>query len=256
MTFLGTGTSFGIPVIGCDCAVCRSPDPRNRRARHALLLEEGGRRLLVDTPPELRLQLVDAGVRTVDAVFLTHQHADHTHGLDDLRIFSMRAGRALPVHVAAEFEEVLRQRFTYIWGREGAAEEWTAVPDLDLRPFEEGDTVRAAGLTLAPVALPHGSGRSYGFRVGDLAVVVDAKSIPERAVRVLAGARVLVINALWFGNPHPSHFNVDEAVEAARTLGVERAYLTHMSHRLDHAELEARLPEGIHAAHDGLQVDV
>lgn len=256
LTFLGTGTSFGIPVIGCECAVCRSSDPRNRRTRHALLVERDGRRLLVDTPPELRLQLVRADVRRLDAVFLSHPHADHTHGLDDLRIFSMRAERAIPVFAAAEFHPALRRRFSYIWGPDAGPTEGTTIPDLDLRGFEPGDPVRVPGFSLTPVALPHGSGRSYGFRLEDLAVVVDGKSVPPEAEAALAGARVLVINALWYGNPHPSHFSVDEAIDAARRLRAERTFLTHMSHRLEHAELERRLPEGIHAAYDGLSVEV
>lgn len=256
ITFLGTGTSFGIPVIGCDCAVCRSTDVRNRRTRHALLIERQGRRLLVDTPPELRLQLVEAGVRRVDAVFLSHPHADHTHGLDDLRIFSMRSERSLAVYMAREFEDVIRRRFAYIWGSDSGRWEGTAVPDLDLRLFDPRRALEVEGFSLMPVSIPHGGGRSYGFRLDDLAVVVDGKEIPEEALEVLSGARVLVINALWFGHPHPSHFNVDEAIEAARRVGASRTYLTHMSHRLDHTDLEARLPEGIRAAYDGLTVEV
>lgn len=254
--FLGTGTSFGIPVVGCGCAVCRSDDPRNHRTRHGLLLENAGRRLLVDTPPELRLQLVEAGVKRVEAVFLTHPHADHTHGLDDLRIFTQSPDRRLPVHVAEEYLEELRGRFTYIWGAGASAEPGTTIPDLELVPFREGDRVEAAGFSLRPLGFPHGSYRSYGFRVDDLAVVVDAKEIPETAYRVLDGVSVLIVNALWYGDPHPTHFNVEEALDAASRLGVERTYLTHMTHNLEHVALEARLPDGVRPAHDGLEIEV
>lgn len=256
VTFLGTGTSFGVPVIGCACEVCTSPDPRNRRTRHGLLLEERERRLLVDTPPELRLQLVAAGIDDLDAVFITHAHADHVHGIDDLRAFTAHAGRRLPVYTAREYEQELRGRFSYFWGPGAAPEPGVSIPGLDLHTFEDRDRVQAAGLELDVVAFPHGWFRSYGFRTGDLAVVVDAKRVPDDAVELLSGVEVLVINALWFGRPHPTHFNIEEAVEVAVRLGAARTYLTHLTHRTDHADLEARLPPGVHAAWDGLTVEV
>lgn len=255
VTFLGSGTSFGVPVVGCECPVCTSTDPRNRRFRHALLIERAGARLLVDTPPELRLQLLRAGVRHVDAVFLTHTHADHTHGLDDLRIFSLRSGRPLPLHLAREYQEELRRRFAYIWGSDDEPG-WTVTPELSLRTFEDRQPIEVAGFRLTPVAFPHGGYRSYGFRLGDLAVIVDAKRIPDDAVELLSGVRALIINALWYGNPHPSHFNVEEALEAARSLRAERTYLTHLSHRLEHSALEQALPDGVFPAHDGLVLDL
>ena len=256
LTFLGTGTSFGIPVPGCGCAVCTSPDPRNARTRHGLLLEESGRRLLVDTPPELRLQLVSAGVDSLDGVFITHAHADHVHGIDDLRAFTTRAGNRLPVYVPAEYEVELRTRFSYFWGPEARSSPGTSVPGLDLVTFEDGERLDAAGFDLDVVAFPHGWFRSYGFRVGDLAVVVDAKEVPESAIERLRGVSVLVINALWFGNPHPTHFNVEEALEAAERLEAGTTYLTHLTHRLDHADLESRLPPNVHPASDGLTIEV
>ena len=256
VTFLGSGTSFGVPVIGCECPVCTSPDPRNRRTRHSLLLEGSGRRLLIDTPPELRLQLLHAGVRHLDAVYLSHMHADHTHGVDDLRIFSLRATDALPLYIASEYADELMRRFAYIWGQDEEAARWHVTPELALRTFEDRERIEVAGFPLLPIAFPHGYHRSYGFRLGDLAVIIDAKRVPPDAVALLEGVRVLIVNALWFGNPHPSHFNVEEAVEAARLVGAERTYLTHLSHRLEHEALEKRLPDGVFAAYDGLVVDV
>lgn len=255
VTFLGTGTSFGIPVVGCECRVCGSPDPRNRRSRHGLLLRRQGRALLVDTPPELRLQLVDAGARHIDAVFLSHPHADHAHGIDDLRIFGLRSRKPVPLYVAAEYADEVRARFSYIWSPEKRSK-GTTVPDLDLRTFEDRQRLDAGGFSLLPVALPHGGHHSYGFRLDDLAVLVDAKEVPEDAVDLLRDVRVLVVNALWMGNPHPSHMNVEEAVEVSRALGAERTYLTHLSHRVDHADLEARLPDGVRVAHDGLEIEL
>ncbi len=256
LIFLGTGTSFGIPVVGCDCRVCNSDDPRNRRTRHGLLIETAGSRLLVDTPPELRLQLVRAGISHIDDVFLTHPHADHIHGIDDLRIFTLRAARPLPVYVAAEYEVELRSRFSYIWGPEAGPMPGTSIPELELVAFEDGEVLDIGATRLEPIAFPHGAIRSYGFRVADVAVVVDAKAVPDSAVDRLQGLRVLVINALWHGNPHPTHFNVEEALEVAERLGAERTYLTHLTHRLEHSELTARLPSGIAPAYDGLVVEV
>ena len=256
LTFLGTGTSFGIPVPGCDCAVCNSGNPRNWRTRHGLLLENEGQRLLVDTPPELRLQLIDAKVDRLDAVFITHPHADHVHGIDDLRAFTTRAGYRLPVHTAAEYEKELRTRFAYFWGPDARTTPGSSIPGLDLVPFEDRDRVVAAGFDLDVVAFPHGWFRSYGFRVGDLAVIVDAKEIPESAVPLLEGVRVLVINSLWYGDPHPTHFNVEEALEAASALGAGMTYLTHLTHRLDHDELESRLPPEVRPAWDGLSIEI
>lgn len=256
LTFLGTGTSFGVPVIGCECPVCTSADVRNHRLRHALLVEREGRRLLVDTPPELRIQLVRAGVRSVEAVFLSHPHADHVHGIDDLRIFSLRDGQPLPLYVAGEYEDEVTRRFAYIWDTASADVEWVPVPQLTLHTFEDRDTLEVCGMQLIPIAFPHGGYGSYGFRMGDLAVIIDGKRVPEDAVPLFEGVRVLVINALWFGNPHPSHFNVEEAIETARKLQAQRTYLTHLSHRLDHETLESRLPDGVLAAYDGLTIEI
>ena len=256
LTFLGTGTSFGIPVPGCGCAVCGSDDPRNQRTRHGLLLEQEGRRLLVDTPPELRLQLVAAGADTLDGVFITHAHADHVHGIDDLRAFTTRMEERLPVFLASEYERELRTRFAYFWGPDARSSPGTSVPGLELVTFEDRDRIEVAGFDLDVVAFPHGWFRSYGFRVGDLAVIVDAKEVPDDAMPLLRGVRVLVINALWFGNPHPTHFNVEEAVAAAARLDAGTTYLTHLTHRLDHSDMEARLPPTVRPAWDGLTIDV
>lgn len=258
LRFLGTGTSFGIPLIGCSCAVCTSPDPRDRRTRHAAVIEsdDGSRRVLIDTPPELRLQLVAAGIDRIDAVWFTHDHADHTHGIDDLRVFSARLGQ----HVRAFADPVaaasLRSKFTYIFDPGYQPPEGTTKPEIGLVDFDPRATIEVAGFMMQPLELPHGDMRVYGFRTGALGYVTDAKLIPPPARAALRGVRVLVLNALWFGNPHPTHFNVEEAVETAREIGAERTYLTHLTHRLRHEALAAALPPGVEPAWDGLVVDI
>jgi phosphoribosyl 1,2-cyclic phosphate phosphodiesterase len=256
--FLGTGTSFGIPVIGCTCPTCTSADPRDRRTRHAALLESDDRtrRILVDTPPELRLQLVRAGIDRLDAVWFTHCHADHVHGLDDLRAFSMRREEALPAYAAPEYIEQLRRRFDYIFDESYQPPEGTSRPEIRLRPFEPGRPIEIAGFELLPLAAEHGEETVYGFRAGDLGYITDAKRLPSATRAALDGIRVLVLNALWFGRPHPTHFTIEEAVEMASQIGAERTYLTHLSHRVRHSELAASLPAGVEPAYDGLVVEI
>jgi len=255
LTFLGTGTSFGVPVVGCDCPVCRSPDPRNRRTRHAayLRLPSGGR-LLVDTPPELRLQLLAQGIGRIDAVWYTHVHADHFHGVDDLRIISLREGRSVPVYIPEEAVEQVVRRFDYIFDPDFRPDKAATRPELSLHAVNPRMPVELLGETFLPLEVPHGSMNPLGFRVGDLGYVTDAKRLPPEALERLRGVRLLVLNALWRGHPHPAHFNVEEAVEAAQLVGAEQTFLTHLTHRLEHAELEASLPPGIRPAHDGLTV--
>jgi phosphoribosyl 1,2-cyclic phosphate phosphodiesterase len=256
LQFLGTGTSFGVPVIGCGCATCTSPDPRDRRTRHSALLEEDGRSVLIDTSPEMRLQLLRAGVSRVDAVWYTHYHADHTHGVDDLRVFSVRDRRPLRVYGSESCVDVLATKFGYVFDPRIKAIEGTTKPEADLRTFHAYQPEEVAGFAMLPLPVPHGHVEAFGFRVGELGYITDAKRLPERTRDALRGVRVLVLNALWFGNPHPTHFTVEEAVEAALELGAERTYLTHLSHRVRHEELSERLPAGILPAYDGLVVDI
>lgn len=243
-------------MIGCGCAVCGSADPRNRRTRHGLLLRDGSRRLLVDTPPELRLQLVAARVDGLDAVFLSHPHADHLHGIDDLRALAGRRVGRIPFHVAAEHEAEVRARFPYFLGLDSAAQPGTVVPEIELVAYADRQLIEAAGFRLRVVGFPHGAFTSYGFRCGDLVVIVDGKRVPEDAAPLLEGAGTLVINALWHGSPHPTHFNVEESLAVIERLRPARAFLTHLTHRLDHGALLEGLPPGVEPAYDGLEVAV
>jgi phosphoribosyl 1,2-cyclic phosphate phosphodiesterase len=255
LTFLGTGTSFGVPVVGCDCPACSSTDPRDHRTRHGALVETDGGSLLVDTPPELRLQLIAAGVSKVDAVWFTHIHADHVHGIDDLRVFTARRGD-VDAYIASEYREKIARYFEYIFDEAVQAAPGSSIPSVKLHELEEGRPVGIVGESFTPLLVPHGPTNVYGFRVGKLGYITDGKRLPPTTLEALKGVDVLVLNALWFGRPHPSHFNIEEAIEAAREVGAERTYLTHLTHRVTHAELEERLPDGVMAAHDGLIVEV
>jgi phosphoribosyl 1,2-cyclic phosphate phosphodiesterase len=255
LTFLGTGTSFGVPVVGCDCAACSSSDPRDRRTRHGALVETEQGRLLVDTPPELRLQLLAAAVSSIDAVWFTHIHADHIHGIDDLRAFTVRRGD-MPAYVPAEYVDALKDHFQYIFDDAFQPPQGSSKPRIRIEGFDAGTPVPLIGETFTPVRVPHGGAQVYGFRVGSLGYVTDAKSLPADAMRTLAGVDVLVLNALWFGKTHGSHFNIEEAIEASRQVGAKRTYLTHLTHRVTHAELLERLPEGVFPAYDGLTVEI
>lgn len=256
LTFLGTGTSFGVPVVGCHCGTCTSDDPRDRRTRHAALLTTSQGRLLVDTPPELRLQLLRAGVESVDAVWYTHLHADHVHGIDDLRICSLRAQQPVPAYVTEEDRGSLETRFPYIFDADQMPPPGSSRPEIRLRTYRTGTPEVILGREFTPLSVPHGPMTVHGFRTGPLGYVTDAKRLPAQALEVLQGVRVLILNALWFGNPHPSHFNVEEAVEAAAEVGAETTYLTHLTHRVRHRELLDWLPAEVRPAHDGLTVEV
>jgi phosphoribosyl 1,2-cyclic phosphate phosphodiesterase len=255
LTFLGTGTSFGVPQIGCDCAVCRSADPRDKRTRSGAALEAGDATILIDTPPELRIQLIAAGLSRVDAVIYTHEHADHINGIDDLRTFSVRRRQPLPIYGPAETLDRLRASFNYIFDDAVRPYEGTSKPTLEMHALEPGHPVSVAGVQVLPLAFDHGHLRVFGYRIGSLAYITDVKSIPEAQRTSLRGLDVLVINALWWRS-HPTHLSIPEAVETAQSLGARRTYLTHLTHETGHAALAQQLPEGIMPAFDGLSVEV
>ena len=256
LTFLGTGTSFGVPQLGCGCAVCRSRDPRDQRTRVGAAVEtDGGAVLLIDTPPELRLQLVRAHIDRVDAVLYTHGHADHTHGIDDLRAITARRDVHLPMYGAADTLDDLATKFAYIFDDNIRPLPGTTKPQGRAIPIAAGETIRIADVDVTAVPLPHGAVTVFAYRIGPLAYVTDAKSVPDDAVALLRGARVLVINAL-FRRPHPSHLSLPEALHVAADVGAERTYLTHLTHDTFHADLEAELPAGVAPAFDGLTITV
>ena len=236
--------------------MCRSSDPRDKRSRVGALVEtDGGTHILIDTPPELRLQLIAAGVGHVDAILFTHDHADHVHGIDDIRALSDRGDVPIDMYGPPDAMARLAKRFAYIFDDSIKALPGTSKPEGRAHGVQAGKTFRIADVDVTPVALPHGPISVYGYRIGNLGYVTDAKELPDDAVRAFRGVDVLVLNAL-FRTPHPTHLSVSEAVAAAQKVGARETWLTHLTHRTAHAELEKELPRGIAPAFDGLTVQV
>lgn len=250
LTVLGCGTSTGVPVIGCHCAVCSSTDRKNRRTRSSLLIQTQGRNILIDTSTDLRAQSLSNGLERIDAVLLTHPHADHIHGIDELRAFNLAQKGTIPCYGSAGTIERVRVIFDYIF-RDDVNDGWK--PDLTTTvvngPFE------AAGVKVTPVSIRHGAALIFGYRVGKAAYVTDCSSIPDESIEILKGVEVLILGALRY-KPHPTHFTIGQAIEASRRIGAKRTVLTHLSHSIDYAKDSMELPEGVEFAYDGMVVDV
>jgi phosphoribosyl 1,2-cyclic phosphate phosphodiesterase len=256
LTFLGTGTSFGIPQIGCACRTCGSTDPRDKRNRTSVVLQADGATILIDTPPELRIAMVSAGIRSVDAVLFTHDHADHTHGIDDLRALSgHHVGTTVPVCGPADSLECMRRKFDYVFDPHARPIPGSSRPDVTVRALEPGVETVVAGIPVLPLRFSHGPSDVFGYRFGPIAYLTDVKEVLPAERERLRGLDVLVLNAL-FHRPHPTHLSIPEAVETALALGAKRTFLTHLTHETGHADLEAELPPEIRPAYDGLVLEV
>ncbi|MDB5290077.1 MAG: phnP [Phycisphaerales bacterium] len=250
LTFLGTGTSAGIPMIGCHCAVCTSPDPHDRRTRPSVLISYSNTRVLIDTTPELRLQCLANNVERIDAVVYTHAHADHIMGLDDVRRFNALSGGPLDVWADDRTYPALSRCFGYAF-QEPSPDQKVFRPHLIRRPIE--GPFQIGELTWTPIPLLHGDMPVLGFRVGNLAYCTDVSEIPEQSFSLLEGLDVLVLDALQ-RERHTTHFSLEEAVEAARRIGARQTLFTHIAHRMAHEATNRTLPPTMQLAHDGQRI--
>jgi phosphoribosyl 1,2-cyclic phosphate phosphodiesterase len=256
VTLLGTGTSTGIPVIGCSCRVCLSEDRRDRRFRCSCLIETGGLHLVIDVGPDFRQQALRAGITRVDAVLLTHHHFDHVVGMDDLRPFFFENRSPIPIYARDNTAAVVRDTFRYIF-RDGS---YPGVSNLSLHEIDGPFTVRSRYGTdrktvVEPVEVFHGDLPMYGYRTGRFAYLTDVNHIPESSYAQLADLDVLVLDALR-RDPHPTHFSLDQAVDVARRIGARQTYFIHMTHSVLHVEEDANLPHGVALGFDGLTFEV
>jgi phosphoribosyl 1,2-cyclic phosphate phosphodiesterase len=254
LVFLGSGTSNGVPVLGCDCPVCTSSDPRDSRTRPSVLLALPRGNLLIDTTPEMRLQLLRERVRIVHAIAFTHAHADHMLGLDDARAFPRFLGGPVPVYCEEETEESIRRVFHYAFQERTAALPPGYLPKIQFERLAPGVAFEVLGQPILPIRLEHGRMRVLGFRVGDLAYCTDVCRIPETSWPMLEGLDTLILGALRF-EPHPTHFSLSEALAVIERLRPRRAFLTHLSHAFNHAGTESTLPPSVALAYDGLTLD-
>jgi phosphoribosyl 1,2-cyclic phosphate phosphodiesterase len=247
--FLGTGTSVGVPMIGCDCRVCRSENPKNHRYRSSALIHTPTGTILIDTGPELRLQLIREHVHLVHAVLYTHYHVDHLYGLDDLRLVAKYLNGPIPLYCTEEVEKVVRQTFSYAFTEDAAPIGF--VPKLYFRRIES-QPFEVLDQTVTPIPLLHSSFNVFGFRFGDLAYCTDVSEIPEASWPLLDGVKTLIIDALRYKS-HPAHMGLNDALEVIERVNPDRAYLTHMSHEFDYEVLPNSLPGGVAMAYDGLR---
>lgn len=250
ITMLGSGTSTGVPMLGCSCSACTSKDPRDWRLRSSLLISVDGRNAVIDTTPEFRIQMLRANVNALDAVLLTHSHADHIHGFDDLRAFTMGTDKRIPVYGAPHTLAYIREHFRYIWESEQVG---GGVPQVDLRAIDTSFEV--AGLTFEPIPVWHGRLAVFGFRFADCAYISDVSCIPDSSMDRLRGLKLLIIDAVRY-RPHSTHFHLDAAQRVARRLAPAKTVFTHLNHDFLHAELINQLPADMDAAYDGMQFDL
>lgn len=249
VTFLGTGTSQGIPVITCNCVVCQSTDHRNKRLRVSVLLEMGDKTIVIDSGPDFRYQMLRANVKDLDAILYTHEHKDHVAGLDDIRPFNYLLKKNIDIYATERVQQALKREFSYIF----AEVHYPGLPQIDMHTISD-EIFKIGKTSIIPLNIMHYKLPILGFRVHDFTYITDAKTISEETIEKIKGTKVLVVNALQH-EEHISHFTLKEAVDFAQKIGAEMTYLTHISHNLGlHEEVEKELPKNIKLAYDGLSI--
>lgn len=246
ITLLGTGTSLGVPIIGCDCNVCTSPDPRDNRLRSSALIEWEGRVFLIDAGPDFRQQMLRTSVRNIDAILLTHEHKDHVSGLDDIRALNFLHRKAIDIYAEKRVQEAIRKDFAYVF----SVIQYPGIPQMNLHPIEPG-TIEINGLNITAIRAMHYKLPILGFRFGDFTYISDSNYIPAEEMEKIRGTRILVINALRW-EAHLSHHSIPEVIQIIEEIKPEMAYLTHLSHQAGrYQDLMRELPEGVEPGFDG-----
>ncbi len=251
VTFLGTGTSQGVPVIACDCEVCASNDPKDKRLRCSILVEINGKNLVIDTGPDFRQQMLKTGVQSLDAILFTHEHKDHVAGLDDVRAFNFKQKTKMQVYATSRVQEALKREFHYVF----SDYKYPGIPEIELNTIDN-QPFKVLGSSITPIEVLHYKLPVLGFRIGDFTYITDAKTIDKEEKQKIKGSKIIVLNALR-RTDHISHFTLDEAIAMMQELQPETGYLIHMSHYLGkHEDVEKELPDNIHLAYDGLEINL
>ena len=248
--FLGSGTSTGVPVIGCKCSTCRSDHPNNKRTRASILVTSEDRNILIDTSTDLRFQALRYNIERVDAVFFTHAHADHIHGIDELRSFNQLQGEAIPCYGSIETMESIRNKFGYVFNGPGTSN-WT--PNLSINIVDKA--FELFGIKVLPVSIFHGDSTILGYRMNSVAYITDCSGIPDYSMGPLRDMELLILDATRY-QPHAKHYGLSQAIEVIRELKPTRAILTHLSHSYDHENVNRELPDGIELAYDGMELEI
>lgn len=250
--FLGSGTSTGVPSMCCDCEVCLSSDPKNKRLRASVLVSNNGHNILIDTSTDLRQQCLTHQIKHVNSVLYTHHHADHVHGIDELRSFNFFNKTVIPCYGNESTMQELEKRFRYIF--KGTEQIGGGIPQLELHTFNE-EPFFLGEMSVQPLEITHGKLNISGYKIQNAAYITDCSAIPEKTQKKLVGLDVLILNALGY-DPHPTHFNLGQALAAIKVLKPKRAILTHINHKFDHSLVSKDLPENVELAYDGLTVEL